>query len=82
MINPNDIPKLTYNLADYLDTIISEEIVARLSDKQRNFLIVLMNKDKEGQLVNGQHPIAIMKDILGIRKELDKKETFLKIKFD
>ena len=82
MINPNNIKDLTYNLADYLDTIISEEIVARLSDKQRNFLIVLMNKDKEGQLVNGQHPIAIMKDILGIRKELDKKETFLKIKFD
>lgn len=82
MINPNNIKDLTYNIADYLDTIISEETVARLSDKQRNFLIVLMNKDKEGQLVNGQHPIAIMKDILGIRKELDKKETFLKIKFD
>jgi hypothetical protein len=82
MINPNNIPDLTYNLADYLDTIIPEQTVARLSEKQRNFLLVLMNKDKEGQLVNGQHPIGIMKDILGIRKALDKKDTFLKIKFN
>lgn len=82
MINPNDIPKLTRALVDHLDTIIPEQIVERLSEKQKNFLTVLMNKDNEGELVNGQHPIAIMKDILGIKKALDKKETFLKLKLD
>lgn len=80
LINPNNIPYLTRSLADYLDTIIPEQTVARLSEKQRNFLTVLMYRDSIGELVNGQHPITIMKDILGIKKALDKKETYLKLK--
>jgi len=62
MINPNDCNKLASSLADILDRIINPKDLEKLSEKQRNYLTVLINQWSEGKNV-----MVTIKDILGIK---------------
>lgn len=82
LINTNNLKQLGTELAEVIDRIIPESQLEKLSEKQRAFLGTLIYLNSTGQLTrDGQPPIAVIKDILGIKPYLDKKETFLKLKF-
>ena len=81
MINPNDIRKLSEILTETLNRVIPEQTVEKLSEKQRNFLAVLIHLYQVNEPTrDGKHPLVVMKDMLGIKNYLDKKETYLKLK--
>ena len=81
MINYNDPKILLESLTEITENIITQQHLERLTDKQRRFLIVLINKWKYGETVDGKKPEDIMKDILKIKPLLGKAEVYLKIKY-
>lgn len=62
LINPNDYNKLAISLSDILDTIINPKDLEKLTEKQRNYLTVLIRQWSEGKEV-----IGTIKSILGIK---------------
>lgn len=62
MINPNNYNQLASSLADILDRLINPKDLEKLTEKQRNYLTVLINKWSQGEEV-----IGTIKSILGIK---------------
>ena len=83
MINPNNTRKLGEALSELLERIIPEEQLLKLSERQRNFLTTLIYLDETGQKTrDGKNPLSVIKEILEIRDYLNKKQVFIKTKFN
>ena len=87
LINPNNLSSLAGNLYEVLKTPVSIKLLEILTEKQRNFLVVLINKWSLGQEVNGKSAEQIIKEILdSARAKIKPKyvspkaEAYLKIK--
>lgn len=87
MINPNNLNSLADELENTLETKVSTKLLEVLSEKQRNFLTVLINKWSYGEQINGKDPVELIKEILdGAIKKIKpryispKAEAYLKLK--
>lgn len=81
MINYNDPKILIESLTEITENIITPQHIEKLTEKQKRFLIVLINKWKYGETIDGKKPEEVMKDVLKIKPLLGKADVYLKIKY-
>lgn len=82
MTNYHDKRKLAETLSEITDTIVPIEQLERLTEKQINFLIMLIMKWTYGQKLDGKNPVDVIKDVLKIKPYLNSAEAYLKIKYN
>lgn len=76
-INQNDFRKIAESMTEITDRIISEKQIEDLGESKRKYLLSLRYKWTLGENVIGE-----IKNILGIREYLNKKQAFIKTKFN
>ena len=76
-INPSNIRAIAESMTEITDRIISEKQIEDLGESKRKYLLSLRYKWTLGENVIGE-----IKNILGIRDYLNKKQAFIKTKFN